>query len=54
VLEQLDDGELEAFRDVAYTIGGFMVFPGNQIGRKWTINTAGNTPQDCGSDGPHP
>ncbi|QKE86046.1 hypothetical protein HL663_10825 [Arthrobacter sp. NEB 688] len=40
VLDQLDDGELEAFRDVAYTIGAFMVFPGNQIERKWTINTA--------------
>lgn len=40
VLDHLDDGELEAFRDIAYTVGGFMVFPGNQIARKWTINTA--------------
>ena len=25
---------------IAYTIGGMMVFPGNQINRKWTINQA--------------
>ena len=25
---------------IAYTIGGMMVFPGNQIDRKWTINQA--------------
>lgn len=40
VLDRLDDGELEAFRDIGYTVGGFMVFPGNQIERRWTINTA--------------
>lgn len=39
VLDQLDDGEVESFRDLGHTIGGFMVFPGNQIERKWTINT---------------
>jgi hypothetical protein len=32
--------ELEAFNAVGYTIGGMMVFPGNQIDRKWTINQA--------------
>ena len=25
---------------IAYTIGGIMVFPGNQVDRKWTINQA--------------
>ena len=32
--------ELEAFNAVGYTIGGMMIFPGNQIDRKWTINQA--------------
>jgi hypothetical protein len=32
--------ELEAFNAFGYTIGGMMIFPGNQIDRKWTINQA--------------
>lgn len=32
--------ELAAFNAAGYTIGGMMVFPGNQIDRKWTINQA--------------
>jgi hypothetical protein len=32
--------ENEAFMTIAYTIGGMMVFPGNPIDRKWTINQA--------------
>lgn len=40
VLEQLDEGELESFRTIGYTIGGMMVFPGNRIDNKWTINMA--------------
>lgn len=32
--------ENDRFYGLAYTIGGFMVFPGNRIGRKWTINQA--------------
>jgi len=32
--------ENEAFMGIAYTIGGMMVFPGNAIDRKWTINQA--------------
>jgi hypothetical protein len=32
--------ELQAFNALGYTIGGMMVFPGNQIDRKWTINQA--------------
>lgn len=34
------DEENEAFRAIGYTIGGMMVFPGNQIEGKWTINQA--------------
>lgn len=40
VTRQLPDTELKAFFDLGYTIGGMMVFPGNQIQRKWTINQA--------------
>ena len=32
--------ENEAFRAIGYTIGGMMVFPGNRIEGKWTINQA--------------
>lgn len=32
--------ENEEFFTIAYTIGGFMVFPGDRRGRKWTINQA--------------
>jgi hypothetical protein len=32
--------ELKAFRAAGYTIGGMMVFPGNRIDGKWTINQA--------------
>jgi hypothetical protein len=32
--------ENQAFQSIAYTIGGMMVFPGNRIGRKNTINGA--------------
>jgi hypothetical protein len=32
--------ELEEFNRIGYTIGGMMVFPGNRIGRKMTINGA--------------
>src|SRR5689334_24862061 len=30
VLDELSEEELESFRSVGYTIGGMMVFPGNQ------------------------
>jgi hypothetical protein len=40
ITRQLPDAELEAFDALAYTIGGMMVFPGNQIDRKWTLNQA--------------
>jgi hypothetical protein len=32
--------EVSAFSAAGYTIGGMMVFPGNQIDRMWTINQA--------------
>ena len=36
----IPEEELQAFNAIGYTIGGMMVFPGNQIDRKWTINQA--------------
>jgi hypothetical protein len=39
-LEQCLESENEAFRTIAYTIGAMMVFPGNRIDRKMTINQA--------------
>jgi hypothetical protein len=40
ITEQLPEPDNEAFRRIAYTIGAMMVFPGNQIERKPTINVA--------------
>jgi hypothetical protein len=40
ITRQLPDADLEAFDALAYTIGGMMIFPGNQIDRKWTLNQA--------------
>ena len=40
IKELIPDEELQAFNAVGYTIGGMMVFPGNQIDGKWTINQA--------------
>ena len=36
----VSEPENEAFRTIAYTIGAMMVFPGNRIDRKPTINGA--------------
>ena len=38
IIDQIPADELESFHTIAYTIGGMMVFPGNQIDRKITIN----------------
>lgn len=38
--ELVSETELSEFRAAAYTIGGMMMFPANQIERKWTINQA--------------
>jgi hypothetical protein len=40
ITEQFPEPENEAFMTIAYTIGAMMVFPGNQIERKLTINGA--------------
>ncbi len=38
--ELVTEEENKAFMAISYTIGGMMVFPGNRIGGKWTINQA--------------
>ena len=40
IIKQFPAEELDAFNTIGYTIGGMMVFPGNRIGRKMTINGA--------------
>ncbi len=37
---QTDAWKLQEFLHIGYTIGGMMLWPGNQIDRKWTINQA--------------
>ena len=40
ITERLPPAENEEFYALGYTIGGMMVFPGNQIDRRMTINQA--------------
>lgn len=40
IIDTIPGEEREAFHRIGYTIGGMMVFPGNRIGRKMTINEA--------------
>jgi hypothetical protein len=40
IINQIPADELVAFNTIAYTIGGMMIFPGNRIGSKMTINSA--------------
>ena len=40
IIHTIPDAEREAFLRVSYTIGGMIVFPGNRVGRKMTINGA--------------
>ena len=40
IVEQFADEENEAFRRIGYTIGGMMIFPGNVVDGKQTINGA--------------
>jgi hypothetical protein len=40
ITEQLSADENEEFQRIAYTIGAMMVFPGNRIDRKPTVNVA--------------
>ncbi len=39
-VDEIPKSANEEFRTLAYTIGAMMVFPGNQIDRRWTINQA--------------
>lgn len=40
IIEKFPEEENEAFRSIGYTIGGMMIFPGNKIDGKQTINGA--------------
>ena len=40
IIHAIPDAERESFLRLGYTIGGMMVFPGNCVGRKMTINGA--------------
>lgn len=40
IIQQFPEDENEAFRSIGYTIGGMMVFPGNRIDGRMTINGA--------------
>lgn len=48
IIEQIPRAEHDEFDRLGYTIGGMMVFPGNQVDRKPTINVArGFHPRIC-------
>jgi hypothetical protein len=40
IIEQVPQRDSDEFRRIGYTMGGMMVFPGNQVDRKQTINAA--------------
>ncbi len=40
IISQIDGAEIELFRKLAYTMGSMMIFPGNRIDGKATINGA--------------
>ena len=40
IIDQIPEVEREEFNRIGYTIGGMMVFPGNKVGGKMTINGA--------------
>jgi Family of unknown function (DUF6994) len=40
IIDQIPEVEREAFHRIGYTIGGMMIFPGNRVSRKMTINGA--------------
>jgi hypothetical protein len=39
-IDSFDSETIESFRNLGYTIGGFLIFPGNRIDNKMTINGA--------------
>lgn len=40
IIAQLPPADIEFFNTITYTIGGMILWPGNQIDRRWTINQA--------------
>jgi len=40
IISQMPRQEIEEFRTIGYTMGGMMLFPGNKIGRRMTLNGA--------------
>lgn len=40
IIGQLPPADIDALDTITYTIGGMMLWPGNQIDRRWTINQA--------------
>ena len=40
IINQLPPADIDALNTITYTIGGMILWPGNQIDRKWTINQA--------------
>ncbi len=40
IRSQIPDDEMSRFRTIMYSIGNMVIFPGRQIGGKWTINQA--------------
>ncbi len=40
IIGELPPADIDALDTITYTIGGMVLWPGNQIDRKWTINQA--------------
>ena len=40
IISQIPQGDVDSFNSLGYTIGGMMVFPGNRVDGKMTINQA--------------
>lgn len=40
IIGQLPPSQIAALNSITYTIGGMMLWPGNQINHRWTINQA--------------
>ena len=40
IIRQLPAADIAALNTITYTIGGMVLWPGNQIDRRWTINQA--------------
>jgi hypothetical protein len=40
IVDALPRADIDAFNTITYTIGGMVLWPGNQIDRRWTINQA--------------